>query len=315
MANYSREQAMAYSQKLGYTQSNVSKADWNLLDTDPDRFVSIINYKVDYSKAKTKAEKDAIHKQAEYLRQEAGYSGGADGSGYYKTGETPREFTYADAPSFAYSTEEDPLYQAYKKQYLREGQRATEDALGAAAAASGGIPSSYAATAAAQAGGYYAAQLADKVPELYNFAYSRYGDEVKQHNTDREFAYKQHMAGIENDDKLTARNTEAEDKAYQRTWDEAAQMAAAGDYSGYDKLGVDTAQNPIALDNAARQQEYNLEKAKIALNAGNYSEVERLLGFKVSGSDVNGKLLLQAALNYAKLGDYSLLNQLVRTWQ
>ena len=68
---------------------------------------------------------------------------------------------------FSYNPETDPLYSQYRKQYTREGQRATQDALGAAAAASEGIPSSYATTAAAQAGNYYASQLTDKIPELY----------------------------------------------------------------------------------------------------------------------------------------------------
>ena len=49
-----------------------------------------------------------------------------------------------DRPDFSYDPATDPLYQNYRKQYTREGQRATADALGAAAAASGGIPSSYA---------------------------------------------------------------------------------------------------------------------------------------------------------------------------
>lgn len=72
---------------------------------------------------------------------------------------------------FSYDPERDQLYSQYRKQYTREGDRAQQNAIGAAAAASGGIPSSYAATAAAQAGDYYAAQMTDKIPELYQLAY------------------------------------------------------------------------------------------------------------------------------------------------
>ena len=36
-------------------------------------------------------------------------------------------------PDFSWSAETDPLYGEYRKQYIREGRRATEDALGAAA--------------------------------------------------------------------------------------------------------------------------------------------------------------------------------------
>lgn len=76
--------------------------------------------------------------------------------------------------AFSYDPDTDPLYGQYRKQYTREGQRATADALGTAAAASGGIASSYANTAAAQAGNYYAAQMTDKIPELYQLAYNKY---------------------------------------------------------------------------------------------------------------------------------------------
>ena len=115
---------------------------------------------------------------------------------------------------FQYDPETDPLYSQYRKQYVREGQRATADALGAAAAASGGIPSSYAATAAGQAGDYYASRLTDKIPELQQLAYSQYRgnhdmklsdlnavqgaeqidyskylNDLGQYNTDRNFDY------------------------------------------------------------------------------------------------------------------------------
>ena len=116
--------------------------------------------------------------------------------------------------AFSYDPERDQLYSQYRKQYTREGDRAQQNAIGAAAAASGGIPSSYAATAAAQAGDYYAAQMTDKIPELYQLAYNKYmndynmklGDlgavqgaeqsdydkylnELQQYNTNRNFDY------------------------------------------------------------------------------------------------------------------------------
>ena len=117
-------------------------------------------------------------------------------------------------PDFSYDPATDPLYQNYRQQYTREGQRATADALGIAAAASGGLPSSYAQTAANQASNYYAAQMTDMIPQLYQLAYDRYlndynmmlsdlgvvqGQEendynkyltdLNQYNTDREFDY------------------------------------------------------------------------------------------------------------------------------
>jgi len=85
---------------------------------------------------------------------------------------------------FAYDPATDPLYSQYRKQYIREGRRATEDTMAAAAAMSGGLPSSYAATAAGQQGNYYASQLTDKIPELYQLAYNRYLAEDQLNRSD-----------------------------------------------------------------------------------------------------------------------------------
>ena len=79
-----------------------------------------------------------------------------------------------------YDPDTDPVWQAYQKQYRREGQRATEDTLGRLAGMTGGMPSSYAASAAAQAGNYYASQLSDKLPQLYQDAYNRYLQEYQR---------------------------------------------------------------------------------------------------------------------------------------
>ena len=115
---------------------------------------------------------------------------------------------------FEWSKETDPQWAPLKKEYLREGDRATANALAQASAASGGRASSYAVNAASQAGDYYATQLTDKLPELYQQAYDRYLNEQQlkysdlnavnnqeqldyskylndlgQWNTDRSFAY------------------------------------------------------------------------------------------------------------------------------
>lgn len=79
-----------------------------------------------------------------------------------------------------YNPDEDPVWQAYQKQYRREGQRATQDTLGQAAAMTGGMASTAAMTAASQAGDYYASQLSDKLPQLYNDAYNRYLQEYQR---------------------------------------------------------------------------------------------------------------------------------------
>ena len=79
--------------------------------------------------------------------------------------------------SFEWDVDKDPRWGAYKKNYLREGERAQANALAQASATSGGRASSYAATAAAQAGNYYASALSDVIPKLYNDAYGQYRDD------------------------------------------------------------------------------------------------------------------------------------------
>lgn len=74
---------------------------------------------------------------------------------------------------FSYNVENDPLFAQYKTMYNREGDRAMRDTLAEAAANAGGM-NSYAISAAQQANNYYASQLNDKIPELYQLAYEMY---------------------------------------------------------------------------------------------------------------------------------------------
>nr|DAY01409.1 MAG TPA: hypothetical protein [Caudoviricetes sp.] len=195
-----------------------------------------------------KAGMQAAHDAAEAIRGKYNYSGGAAGNEYIGLGKKNQsniagrptkvdteKFTYESAPSytskyqgeidellgsilnredFSYDPDTDPLYASYQKQYTREGQRANADAMGQAAAMTGGMPSTAAVAAGQQAGNYYAAKMADKIPELQQLAYSMYRDEgdnmrlnmemltaleqgdynkylnaLNQYNTDRNFAY------------------------------------------------------------------------------------------------------------------------------
>ena len=230
-----------------------SKADLTLAQQNPDAGMSILKYKQDYLNASTDEARKAANAGAESVRSSwGGYTGGGDGGSFHLDAMSPNDFTYGSAPSFtdttvkptytnryddtyqdllgqvinrpefSYSPDTDPLYSAYAKQYTREGKRATEDALGAAAAATGGLPSTAAVSAAAQAGNYYSAQMADKIPELYQLAYNKYVtdhsmklsdlgavqsaeqsdytkflDQMSQYNTDRNFLYNQYLAQLD----------------------------------------------------------------------------------------------------------------------
>ncbi|MBO5700934.1 MAG: hypothetical protein J6S71_00685 [Clostridia bacterium] len=74
---------------------------------------------------------------------------------------------------FSYNAENDPLYAQFKTMYNREGDRAMRETLAEAAAGAGGM-NTYAIAAAQQARNYYASQLNDRIPELYQLAYEMY---------------------------------------------------------------------------------------------------------------------------------------------
>ena len=235
-----------------------SQADLDTAKKYPEFGYSILGLKQDIHKATTPEAKLLANEAANQLRSSyGGYTGGPQGADYISDGKIPNQIDsvldqinnfgsfsfdqdapvynnqYAEQqqalldaiinrPDFSWSKEEDPQWSSYKKSYLREGDRATENALGQAAAASGGRPSTAAVTAATQAGDYYATQLNDIIPTLYQQAYDRYLneynmslqdlnavnnqeqldyakylDQLGQYNTDRNFAFNQYLSDFD----------------------------------------------------------------------------------------------------------------------
>jgi hypothetical protein len=304
MAKYTFDDFMKAMQDNNLTE-NFSDADIRLAQKNPDAGMSILNYKLDVRNAKTPEEKALANAGAEQIRSSyGGYTAGSRGEGFYLDPLSPGSFDFGSAPTyenrydeqlqdmldkllnredFTYDPETDQLYSQYKKQYNREGDRATAEALGAAAAASGGIPSSYAATAAAQAGNYFASQLTDKIPDLYELAYNKYLSDynmdltdldavraaeasdyekyltdLSQWNADREFEYGKLL------DEINSQTMER-----QEAIDRANMAAEYGDFSLLEGLGIDTSRNPMDWE-----REYN--KAILAAEYGDYSGLEKL---------------------------------------
>lgn len=156
-------------------------------------------------------EKD-LHDTYEFQRNQAGYSGGDDGSQYIKldqtnggkenaSGQAPTsirfnyrngsdytskwdEFLdtlmsdyYKNRKAFSYDHTTDPTYQALAKQYQKGGQTAMNDTYATVASKSGGLASSYAASAAQQSYNRYMDELSNKIPELEQLAYEKYMNE------------------------------------------------------------------------------------------------------------------------------------------
>lgn len=83
--------------------------------------------------------------------------------------------------SFDYSPENDPDYEAYKREYSKNGRFAMEDTVARMAARTGGVASSYAVSAGANAYNDYMARLSEKIPYLREIAYERYKDEEEKY--------------------------------------------------------------------------------------------------------------------------------------
>ncbi len=75
---------------------------------------------------------------------------------------------------FSYDLNGDALYQQYKDQFVNQGKTARDDAIGQAAAMTGGYGNSYAQSVGQQTFQGYMQQLNDQIPELYQLAYDQY---------------------------------------------------------------------------------------------------------------------------------------------
>lgn len=265
MPSYTYDDFVKAANQKGLFQE-FSQADLQTAQRYPEFGMSILGLKEDIHKATTPEAKLLANEAANRLRSSyGGYTGGKYGADYISDGKIPNQidgvldqinnfgsFTFdqerptyenqyakqqqalldaiLNREDFSWSKEEDPQWSSYKKSYLREGDRATADALGQAAAASGGRPSTAALTAATQAGDYYATQLNDIIPTLYQQAYDRYLneynmslqdlnavntqeqldyakylDQLGQFNTDRNFAFNQYLSDFDIlQDKLSA---------------------------------------------------------------------------------------------------------------
>ena len=271
---------------------------------------------------------DAAHRQAESIRNQYGYSGGRDGSQYIPSGTPSREFSYESAPEyvsryqsqiddltqeilnrepFQYNYQEDPVYQQYAQSYTRAGQRAMQDVLAQVSARTGGLASSYASTASQQTYDNYMQALADKVPELYQLAYSMYQDEgnqlranlemltalesgdygryqdlLAQYNNDRNFSYGQYRDLVGDD-------------RYGLEWRYGVGRDQIADQRYEDETAYNREQDAWNRQQYEDETEYNraLERAQTLAQAGDFS------GYRALGYSDSEIASLQNAYNRA----------------
>lgn len=348
-----------------------SQDDLNLAQKYPEFGLSVLSLKKDYNNATTAEQRLLANQAANELRKSYGnYSGGADGGSFRLESKLNRRsddlldqlgsfgsFSYGEAPTyentfaqqqkdlldrilnredFSWSKETDPQWSSYKKSYLREGDRATANALAKASAASGGRPSSYAVNAATQAGDYYATKLNDVIPTLYQQAYERYLDEYNmklkdlntvnqqeqldyakyldrlgQFNTDRGFAYQNYADDY---DRLRSQlaDVQGQDQIdYARYLDEASRQQTAQD-SIRSQVDAILAAGGSPSANLVSESGYSSEYVKALEDAYRKQEAEKAA--KKSGSGGGGTMSLTTAKEMAKEGQFTdtVLNTLRR---
>ena len=306
-----------------------SDADLALARSNPNAGMSILSAKQQYGEAQSAEAKAAANARAEAIRSSyGGYTGGTSGSYYNLNPLSPiqyqdsaREQQTRQRMEAAYQKTQapydpttDPAYIAYRKQYLREGQRATQDTMAAAAAMTGGRPSSYAVTAAGQQGNYYAAQLTDKIPQLYEAAYNRamqeYQQQANQYNQDRGFAYGQLTDEVQNQRYLR----DEENQARQQALTNALKAYELGDSRQLEALGIDTSKdiNRQIMEQQLKSNEWQqqLQQAQMAASYGDYSQL-KAMGFDVTRADFQNQLAV-AQLIAQYTGDVSGLYALLR---
>lgn len=339
-----------------------SQDDLNLAQKYPEFGLSVLSLKKDYNNATTAEQRLLANQAANELRKSYGnYSGGADGGSFRLESKLNRRsddlldqlgsfgsFSYGEAPTyentfaqqqkdlldrilnredFSWSKETDPQWSSYKKSYLREGDRATANALAQASAASGGRPSSHAVNAATQAGDYYATKLNDVIPTLYQQAYERYLDEYNmklkdlntvnqqeqldyakyldrlgQFNTDRGFAYQNYADDY---DRLRSQlaDVQGQDQIdYARYLDEASRRQTAQD-SIRSQVDAILAAGGSPSANLVSESGYSSEYVKALEDAYHKQEAEKAA--KKSGSGGGGTMSLTTAKAMAKEGQFT----------
>lgn len=338
-----------------------SQDDLNLAQKYPEFGLSVLSLKKDYNNATTAEQRLLANQAANELRKSYGnYSGGADGGSFRLESKLNRRaddlldqlggfgsFSYDEAPTyenafaqqqkdlldrilnredFSWNKETDPQWSSYKKSYLREGDRATANALAQASAASGGRPSSYAVNAATQAGDYYATKLNDMIPTLYRQAYERYLDEYNmklkdlnavnqqeqldyakyldrlgQFNTDRGFAYQNYADDY---DRLRSQlaDVQGQDQIdYARYLDEVSRQQTAQD-SIRSQVDAILAAGGSPSANLVSESGYSSEYVKALEDAYRKQEAEKAAK-KSSGG--GGTMSLTTAKAMAKEGQFT----------
>lgn len=151
-------------------------------------------------------------------------------------------------------------YSALRDQYAANGEMGMNDLLGQVSSRTGGLASSYAASVANQEYNDWMSKLEQAAQEMYqqersdqlnnlgvlddvyNREYGEYTDQLNQWNNDRNFAYQQEQDALSDAWKQKEWDYSMSQDEYNRLAQQADNLAAYGDFSGYKALGYTDSQ-------------------------------------------------------------------------
>ena len=203
-------------------------------------------------------------------------------------------------------------YAALRDQYAANGEMGMNDLLGQVSSRTGGLASSYAASVANQEYNDWMSKLEQAAQEMYqqersnqlnnlgvlddayNREYGEYTDQLNQWNNDRNFAYQQEQDALSDAWKQKEWDYSMSQDEYNRLAQQADNLAAYGDFSGYQALGYTDSQI-----NKMRQA-YQIAQAAKAKSGSSGSR--RRSGGKKSG---DSGMKLSVAKDNAKQGIFT----------
>lgn len=170
---------------------------------------------------------------------------------------------------FEYDIASDPMYQQYMQEYMRQGDIASEDAMGQAAAMTGGYASSYGQAVGTQAYQNFIQQGNDRIADFYGMALDKYNAEgnalAQEYSMARDLADREYAIYEDELDqywKNLSYQQSLEDRAYERN------EAAKNELLSYGVMGYDVSDAELEAVGLSR------EMLDAYINYANSSEAE-----------------------------------------
>ena len=200
---------------------------------------------------------------------------------------------------FEYTSEDlanDSLYQLYRENFMRQGNQAMRDTMGAAAGLTGGYGSTYAAAAGQQAFDNKLAGLNDMALEFADRAYAQYLDEIKNKYNQMDM-----ITGLDDRDYGIYRDTVADyykdlqylagryDSEYGKDWEGYQSDLAAKEWAEQFGFQQSQADRDYAFQQSQAAQDQARWEAEMALSREQFEFQKAQAAKKGSGGGGSGR--------------------------